>query len=82
MFFSFFSFLSLSFPPFPPSGHCVDIDRDECTAIAVDQYDKDIAALVAKRDAGEIPAGELRMLPPLPPPPPQQATVVEEPAKP
>jgi hypothetical protein len=54
--------LSLSTPP----GHCVDIDRDECTAISPDQYAADIAALVAKRDAGQIPAGELRMLPPLP----------------
>jgi len=67
-------------PPQPPhpTGHCVDIDRDECTAITADQYDKDIAALVIKRDAGEIPAGELRLLPPLPPQVQAAAEEVEE----
>ena len=74
--------LSLSCPPLLPQGHCVDIDRDECTAIEVDQYDRDIAALVVRRDAGEIPAGELRLLPPLPPPVAQAAEEVAAPAQP
>ena len=47
-------------------------------AIAPDQYEKDIAALVVKRDAGEFSKGELRLLPPLPPQPQQEATQEEE----
>ena len=75
-------FISPPFPSLFSPGHCVDIDRDECVAISVDQYDLDVAALVAKRDRGEIPAGELRLLPPLPAPAAQATEEVkaEEPA--